>query len=231
MVRRLQGQMAIREKTGEALAELVTDEIPEALINNEMQQRLQDLAMRLQAQGMGLEQYFAASGSSPEQVQSELREAADQAVKVDLALRAVVIAEGIEVTDEELDEELASVAERVDQPIAKVLQQLTEGGQLSEVRADLAKRNALGWLLEKVEIVDEDGNALERSAFEIEQPAEDGAEPASEGDAEGAVEAGAEGDGSGDADGDEESSAATEASAGSVGSVNDTDPAPKGDEQ
>ena len=89
--------MALQEKTGEALAELVEDEVPEPLVDTEMQNRLQDLAMRLQAQGIGLDQYLAATGNDQEAFVAELRDTATQAVKVDLALRAVAEAEGIEV--------------------------------------------------------------------------------------------------------------------------------------
>ena len=82
------------------------DDIPEALVSQEMQERLQDLAMRLQAQGMQLEQYLAMTGADPETFSQELRDTATSGVKVDLALRAVADAEGIECTDEDLDEEL-----------------------------------------------------------------------------------------------------------------------------
>ena len=101
-VRKAQAQMALREKVGEALAALVTDELPEPLVSQEMQERLQDLAMRLQAQGMQLEQYLAMTGAEPETFSQELRDTAIQAVKVDLALRAVADAEGIECTDDDL---------------------------------------------------------------------------------------------------------------------------------
>ena len=86
-VRKAQAQMALREKTGEALAALVTDELPDALVNHEMQDRLQDLALRLQAQGMQLEQYLQMTGTNPEQFSQELRDTAMSGVKVDLALR------------------------------------------------------------------------------------------------------------------------------------------------
>ena len=62
--------------------------------------------MRLQAQGMGLEQYLMMTGRSQEQLVDELRESAEISARVDLALRAVVVAEGIECTDDELDAEI-----------------------------------------------------------------------------------------------------------------------------
>jgi len=181
-VRRAQAEMALREKAGEALAELVTDEIPEPMIAQEMQDRLQDLAMRLQAQGMQLEQYLAMTGADPEQFSQELRETAANGVKVDLALRAVAEAEAIECTDEDLDAELEGVAERVGQTPDQVRAQFERVGQLSAVRSDIRKRKALEWLLERVELLDQDGNPIDRS--ELEAPVDE-----DEDDDEGAAEA------------------------------------------
>jgi trigger factor len=170
-VRRAQAQMALREKVGAGLAELVTDEMPEPMIAREMQDQLQDLALRVRAQGMQLEQYLAMTGADPEQFSTELRQAAESRVKVDLALRAVADAEGIECTDEDLDAELQAVAERVGQPLEEVRDRLGRAGQISAVRSDVRKRKALEWLLERTEVLDPDGAAIDRS--ELELPAED----------------------------------------------------------
>jgi trigger factor len=172
-VRKAQAQMALREKVGEALAGLVTDELPEAMINQEMQERLQDLAMRVQAQGMRIEQYLQMTGTDPEQFSAELRDTATSGVKVDLALRAVAEAEGIECTDEDLDEELEGVAERVGQPIDEVRERFERAGQVSAVRSDIKKRKALEWLLERAEVLDPDGEPIERSELELPTAADD----------------------------------------------------------
>ena len=137
-----------------------------------MQHRAQDLALRLQAQGVDPEQWLAASGTTNEQFTSELKEAAQTAVKVDLALRAVADAEDIECTDDDLEEELTSVAERVGEKVDKVRREFERGGQLAAVRSDVRKRKALDWLLERVEIVDEDGQPIDRAELEI-RPAPD----------------------------------------------------------
>ncbi|MBV9952114.1 MAG: trigger factor [Acidimicrobiia bacterium] len=179
MVKKVQAQMAIQEKTGEALAELVDEEIPEPLVDAEVQNRIQDLAMRLQAQGMDLGQYLAATGNDQEAFVAELRDTATQAVKVDLALRAVAEAEGTEVTDEDLEEEFASIAERVGQKPEQVRKQFERNEQVPLVRSDIRKRKALEWLLEQVEVVDESGNPVDRAALTIEP------ETSEEADAEG----------------------------------------------
>jgi trigger factor len=167
LVRKAQAQSALREGTGQALAKLVEDDVPEALVTHEMNHRAQDLALRLQAQGLTPEQWLAITGKSSEDLTAELREAAETSAKVDLALRAVADAEELECTDEDLDDELAGVAERVGEPVARVREEFERGGNLSAVRSDVRKRKALDWLLEQVEIVDEDGQAIDRADLEV----------------------------------------------------------------
>ena len=179
-VRKVQASMALREKVAEALANLVDDEIPEALVAGEMQDRLQDLAMRVQAQGMRLEQYLAMTGTDPEQFSQELRQGAEQGVKVDLALRAVAEAEGIECTDEDLTEEVEGVAARVGQPAEEVRERFERAGQVSAIRSDIKKRKALEWLIERAEVLDADGAAIDRSELELPEEPEDETEQSDE---------------------------------------------------
>ncbi|HYZ98646.1 MAG TPA: trigger factor [Acidimicrobiales bacterium] len=172
-VRRAQAQAQVRQRTGEALARLVEEEPPEPLVAHEMQHRAQDLALRLQAQGVDPEQWLAASGTSSEQLSAELKEAATTAVKVDLALRAVADAEGLEGSDDEVDEEVARIAEQVGEKVERVRREFGRGGRLAEVRSDVRKRKALDWLLERVEIVDEDGQPIDRADIEVGPLTED----------------------------------------------------------
>jgi trigger factor len=138
-----------------------------------MEHRLQDLLMRLQAQGVDFEGYLAATGQDQEAVVGELREAALAATRADLALRGIAEAEGLEVSEEDLEEELEKLAERVEQTPAEVRLALEEGDQLPAVRSDLRKRKALDWLVEHVEIVDEDGSPVDRGDLEVPETDED----------------------------------------------------------
>jgi trigger factor len=168
MVKKVQTQMQIQQKTADALADLVDEDVPESLIGTEVQQRLEDLAMRLQAQGVGIEQYLASTGQDQQVFIDELKATATQGVKVDLALRAVAVAEEIEVTDDDLEAEFVSVAERVGQKPAKVRAQLEQNGQVPAVRSDLRTRKALEWLIEQVELVDEGGNVIDRDSLVVD---------------------------------------------------------------
>jgi trigger factor len=181
-VRKMQAQMSLREKVTEALADLVDVEVPEALVNHEMSHRLEDFVMRLQAQGLTLDQWLDSSGQDQGEFVDTLRTTAAQAARFDLGLRAVVAAEEIEATDDDLDAEFAQVAERLELDPAAVRQQFVDADQISQVEADIRMRKALDFLVSTVEIVDEDGNPIDRADFEIsagsddDEPDDDGAD-------------------------------------------------------
>ena len=191
--RAAQAESALRNKTAEALAQLVDVEAPEPMVSNEMQSQIQNLAMSLQAQGLQLEQFLAMTGQPQAQFVENLREGATQSVLVDLALRAVAAAEGLDATDDELDEELSRLAERIGETVERVRSEFERSGQMPEVRSDLRKQKALDWLIERVEITDPEGNTIDRAdlvaAAETTPDADDDAD-----DGSGAEEAGTEAD-------------------------------------
>jgi trigger factor len=155
-----QTRNAVRVNLGQELAKLVDIEAPEAMVSGEMQARLQNLAYNLQGRGIRLEDYLQITGRDPESFTEELREAAVEAVKVDLALRAVAESEGIDATDEELEHEISHLIGDAQLSIEEATEELRSGGQLSAVRSDITKRKALEWLVERSEIVDTDGTAV-----------------------------------------------------------------------
>ncbi len=165
-VKRVQAAMAVREEALKALAELVDEEVPEALVSAEMERRLHDLAGRVEAQGGTLAQYLQATGQSQEQLLHDLRTTAADSVRADLALRALADAEGIEATVDDVEAELAGLAERMDQTPEALRRQLEQVDQMPAVRSDIRKSKALAWLVERVEVVDEEGRPIERAALE-----------------------------------------------------------------
>lgn len=162
-----QANMAVQQNTAEALAALVTDEIPESMIENEINARIQDLVQRLQQQGMDVGAYFDAVGQTAETLAAEFREPAEQAVKVDLALRSVADLQGLVPDDDRIDEVIAEMAGPSGQDPDELKARLAEVGQISALRADLAKQAAMEWLTDNVELVDEDGEAIDREALEF----------------------------------------------------------------
>lgn len=164
-MKRVQSQLALHEKVIQAIVGLVDEDPPEALISAEVNRRASDLVQRLEAQGADVNQYLQAMGSTGEELGEQLRVQSIEAVKSDLALRAVVEAEGIEATDEDLDTEIERFALRMKQKPATLRRQLERAEQLQAVRSDIKRGKALQWLVDNVEIVDEQGNAIERESI------------------------------------------------------------------
>jgi trigger factor len=122
---------------------------------------------------MNLGQFLGVTGRSEEEFLEELRAQSLQSVKADLALRALVEAEAIEVTDEELDEELATMGSRLDMDADQVRSQLEQAGRLSAVRSDRRKAKAMRWLVDSVELVDDNGAPVSRDDLTVKQGEED----------------------------------------------------------
>ena len=124
----MQARTARQNNLAEAVAALVDDElVPQAMVQSETENRLQDMAMRLQAQGIEFEQYLQFTGQDPQVVMAEMSTQAELTAKVDLALRAIAAQESITATDDELDIELETVAERFDRSVDEVPQRTTRG--------------------------------------------------------------------------------------------------------
>jgi trigger factor len=167
-VKLVQSQMALRQKSMEALAGLVTDDaVPEVLVDAEVNERLHDLQHRLEAQKLGLAEYFQATGTSPDELLATVRTDAQQAVKADLALRALVEAEELTLSDEELTAEIERMAERMGTTSDDLRRQLDTAGRTGAVRSELRKSKALEWLLGHVDLFDEEGNPMSRDDLEL----------------------------------------------------------------
>jgi len=169
----VQAQASLQQRTAEALVELVTEDIPEQLVVEELRERIHDLNHRLDAQGMSLGQFLGVTGRDEQEFLDELRVGALQSVKIDLALRALVEAEAIEVSDEELDEELTAMGERLEMDADEVRDQLERAGRLPAVRSDRRKAKAMRWLVDNVELVDEEGSPVSRDDLMVNQGEED----------------------------------------------------------
>ncbi|MCZ7631794.1 MAG: hypothetical protein M5U19_23275 [Microthrixaceae bacterium] len=126
----------------------------------DFQARLQSMSAQLAQSGIAMEDYLRIMGKEPDAFAAELRAAAEEAVLVDLALRAVVTAEGLQTTESELEEEVAEMIGANDLSVEDGIAQLRDAGQLSAVRSEIANRKAMEWLVERADVVDPDGLAI-----------------------------------------------------------------------
>ena len=123
----------------DALIEKLECEVPQAMIDYRADKMLEDYANRIQSQGISFENYLQMMGMTMDDMRAQSRTSADRAVRSDLALEAIVAAEGIEVADAEVDEEVAKLAGQYQMEVEKVRELLS----LEDLRMDLAMRKAL----------------------------------------------------------------------------------------
>jgi len=151
----------VLDRTTGALAELVDEDPPEAMVNAELQNRVQNFVRQLQSQGIAVEQWLQATGQDPATFTEGMKEQSAKAVKVDLALRAVAAAETLDVGPDDLEREYARIAMRVGQKASQVRKAYEKNDVVGELSAEIRKSKALEWLLHRVEMVDPDGTRID----------------------------------------------------------------------
>lgn len=104
-------------------------DIPNGMVEEAIDNMLRDMEMRLMYQGMKLDDYFKYTGQTREQVREMYREQAAERVKTQLALEAIRDAEKIEATEEEIDAEIAKLADSRKKSLEDMKKQLTDGDE------------------------------------------------------------------------------------------------------
>ena len=97
-------------KVVDAVVDGVNFEIPEAIVEREIQFQINRFAQQLQMQGMSLNQYFEMTGQNIEKMRESIKESAEKSVKRDLVLTEIAKAEKVEATEEEVNAELDRTA-------------------------------------------------------------------------------------------------------------------------
>lgn len=124
-------------------------EIPEAMINNRINTMVKDLEQNLSYQGLDLETYFHYLGTSEEEMKEKFRPQAAENVKTELVLEAIGKAEGIQVTEEEVNEELAKLAEHYQTQVENLKQALIARGELNLYAQSLISEKTVKFLVEQ----------------------------------------------------------------------------------
>ncbi|MGB4006753.1 MAG: trigger factor, partial [Halanaerobiales bacterium] len=125
-----QVQREYEEKILEKISDNATVDVPEVLVNNELDMMLQNMNYSLSQQGVNIEQYFAFMGIDPEDWRKDNWEMAEKRAKINLVLEAIAKKEGIEVSDEEIDKRIEEMTEGSEQKPEQFKAFLMASGQL-----------------------------------------------------------------------------------------------------
>ncbi|ASB88045.1 trigger factor [Bacillus sonorensis] len=135
----------LREELVTKAAENAEIDIPQAMIDTELNRMMKEFEQRLQMQGMNLELYFQFSGQDETALKEQMKEDAEKRVKSNLTLEAIAKAEDLQVTDEEVEEELSKMAEAYNMPVENIKQAI---GSTEGMKEDLKVRKAIDFLVE-----------------------------------------------------------------------------------
>ena len=126
----------------EKIIEGATMEIPDAMVETQAERMVDEFAQRLQMQGLSMEQYMQFTGGNVKAMVEQSKPQALKRIQSRLVLDAVVAAENLTATDEEVDAELAKMAEQYNMEVEK-LQEMFAEEDLKSIRDDLAVQKAV----------------------------------------------------------------------------------------
>ena len=147
----------------------ITD-LPGSLVQREYENLSHDFGHRIENTGLSFAKYLEVANTTADELSSRLASEAVIETRLDLALRALAKAEGLAATDEEVDEQVAQIANASGMDTDDARERLRLSGQLFALRAEIAKRKALDWVFDNVKLVDDKGNDLTRSDITGEAP-------------------------------------------------------------
>ena len=139
-----------RKKEDQAVEKAIanaTMEIPDAMVDTQARQMMDEFAQRIQAQGLTMDQYFQFTGMDREKMMEEMKPQALKRIETRLVLEAVAKAENIEISDEKLDEELAKMAEAYKMEVDK-LKEFMGDAEKKQMKEDMAVQEAVTFLAE-----------------------------------------------------------------------------------
>ena len=139
-----------REKAINMAADNAKVDIPEVMIDNRVNAMIQEMALRLEQQGLELEQYMAYAGTDINKLRENYREPAASNVKIDLVLEAIAKAEGIKVEAEDLDKEVANMAAAYGATPAQVKKIIAEQGRLGDLAGTVLRRKTANFVIDNI---------------------------------------------------------------------------------
>ena len=117
-------------------------DIPEAMIETQTRQMLDDFARRMQSQGLSMEQYFQFTGQSVDKMMEDMKPQALKRIQTRLVLEKIAEVENIQPTEEEVNEEISKMAEMYKMEADK-LKDLIGEDEMEQMKKDMAVQKAV----------------------------------------------------------------------------------------
>ncbi len=140
------------DKVVEAVVANASMDIPEPMLKAQAESMIQENARRMQSQGISLDQYMQYTGMTMDMLRDQMKPQAERRIKTRLVLEAVAEAEKIEVTEEQMDEELKKMADAYKMEVEKLREYMGEF-EKEQMKKDLAVQAAVDFLVAEAKLV------------------------------------------------------------------------------
>jgi len=131
----------------EKIIEKATIDLPEPMVNDQVENMINDMAARMQQQGLNMEQYMQLTGMDINKLKEQMQPQAVKRLKSRLVLEAIAEKEKLEVTDERFDEEISNMASMY-QMEADKLKELIGENEKNQIKKDIAVQMAVDFVRE-----------------------------------------------------------------------------------
>lgn len=138
----------MRDQLVEQATANATIDVPQVLVDQEVDRMVQEFGSRVSSQGIDLKMYFELTGTSEEAMREEMKEQAEERVKARLVLKAIAEKEAVEVTDEDAEKELEEMSKLYNIAPDQLRTMLAPQGGLETLKGDLKFRKAIDVLVE-----------------------------------------------------------------------------------
>lgn len=128
-------------------------DIPEAMIEHQIEHEIDDFNYRLRLQGLDIDQYLNLTNSKLEDLKKQIRPLAEKKVKTDLVLEAIGKKENIKVTEEDIDKELERIAKEYNQEDVDKFKENMKKGDLSFLEAGIMRDKIIDLLVSNAKII------------------------------------------------------------------------------
>ena len=139
-----------RTKAIDMATDNCTMDIPPVMVENRITAMIQEMAMRLEQQGMSLEQYLQYAGLDMARIRDEYRETAEKNVRTDLMLEEVAKAEDIKVDGRDLDQEVYAMALSYGATPKQVQKIIKEQGRVSDLAATVLRKKTAQFIVDNI---------------------------------------------------------------------------------
>lgn len=149
VTKKQESEAAMKDTLVEKATENAEIDIPQSMINTEVDRMLEEFGQRLQSQGMTMDMYYQFSQTDEEGMKAQFQDDAQKRVRMNLTLEAISNVEKLEASEEEVDQEIEKMAGMYQRSADEIKQILAMQGGTDTLKADLKVRKAIDFLVEE----------------------------------------------------------------------------------